>query len=205
MALMQLEEEKSASFYSSEATWSLLSQINNHLYLLFQQNNGQTVTNPLYVHSFTFLRPMKLTAAEKFNIQYPELSDLTTTADKLRYYRYKKSLLQREIADYAGISRSTYIHYEDSAHDYYPIDKLARIAEFLEVDITDLLDEYNRFLYDGQGGQIHALRKSMGLTQSEFGRLNGVSRNTIKRWESENARITKSLWLRMNQVCISKK
>ena len=120
-------------------------------------------TVPLQSTAFCFLRPRKLTDAEKFNIQYPNPAMLTTTADKLRYYRYKKSLLQREVADYAGINESTYIHYENPEHDYYPMDKLDRIAELLEVDITDLLDEYNRFLYDGQGWQIRKIRQKHGL------------------------------------------
>lgn len=122
---------------------------------------------------------------------------LTTTADKLRYYRYKKSLLQREVAEYAGINESTYIHYENPDHDYCSVDKLDRIAELLEVKITDLLDEYNRFLYDGQGWQIRKIRKSMGLTQYQFGKLYGVSAGAVKRWESGKVRVTKGTWTKV--------
>ena len=156
-----------------------------------RQRIGQTIYIPLAIHSFPFLRPTKLTDAEKFHIRYPDPSMLTTTADKLRYYRYKKSLLQREVAEYAGINENTYIHYESTGHDYYPVDKLSRIAELLEVDITDLLDEYNRFLYDGQGRQIRKIRKSMGLTQHQFGKLHGVNTGTVKRWESGKIRVSK--------------
>lgn len=130
---------------------------------------------------------------------------LTTTADKLRYYRYKKSLLQREIADYAGINESTYIHYENPEHDYYPVDKLSRIAELLEVKITDLLDEYNRFLYDGQGWQIRKIRKSMRLTQYQFGKLYGVSAGAVKRWESGKVRVTKGTWGKIFFFCITQR
>lgn len=106
----------------------------------------------------------------------------------------QKSLLQREVAEYAGINESTYIHYENPEHDYYPIDKLSRIAELLEVDVTDLLDEYNRFLYDGQGWQIRKIRKSMGLTQYQFGKLYSVSAGAVKRWESGKVRVSKGTW-----------
>lgn len=124
---------------------------------------------------------------------------LTTTADKLRYYRYKKSLLQREVAEYAGINKNTYIHYESLNHDYYPIDKLSRIAELLEVDITELLDEYNQFLYDGQGWQIRKIRKSMGLTQYQFGKRYDVSQGAVKRWESGKMRVSKKTWERLRK------
>ena len=87
--------------------------------------------------------------------------------------------------------------FQNPEHDYYPIDKLSRIAELLEVDITDLLDEYNRFLYDGQGWQIRKIRKSMGLTQYQFGKLYGVSAGAVKRWESGKVRVTKGTWERI--------
>jgi len=60
--------------------------------------------------------------------------------------------------------------------------------------ITDLLDDYNLFLYNGQEQQIRKLRKSMGLTQYEFGKLYGVNRRTIERWENEKVQIFKSTW-----------
>lgn len=191
---MGSEQEKEAPFSRNAPKWRLFLKISDSLYVFSKQRNGRTIYSPLAIHTFLFLRPKKLTDAEKFNIQYPNPAMLTTTADKLRYYRYKKSLLQREVADYAGINESTYIHYENPEHDYYPVDKLGRIAELLEVDITDLLDEYNRFLYDGQGWQIRKIRKRMGLTQYQLGKLYGVSAGAVKRWESGKVRVTKGTW-----------
>ena len=197
---MGSEQEKEALFSSKLPKWKLFSKINDSFYVFYRIRNGQTIYAPLYIHHFLFLRPKKLTDAEKFNIQYPNPAMLTTTADKLRYYRYKKSLLQRQVAEYAGINESTYIHYENPEHDYYPVDTLSRIAELLEVDITDLLDEYNRFLYDGQGWQIRKIRKSMGLTQYQFGKLYGVSAGAVKRWESGKVRVTKGTWERIKSI-----
>ena len=110
-----------------------------------------------------------------------------------------KSLIQREVAEYTEINESTYIHYENTVHDYYPIDNLSRIVELLEVDNTDLLDEYNPFLYDGQGWQIRKICKSMGLTQYQFGKLYGVSAGAVDRWESEKARVSKGTWERITR------
>lgn len=131
---------------------------------------------------------------------HPDPQKLLHVSDKLKWYRYKKLLLQREVAEFAGLDRTTYVHYESSAHDYYPIDKLSSIAELLEVNVTDLLDEYNRFLYDGQGRQIRKIRKDMGLTQYQFGKLYGVSAGAVKRWESEKVRVTKGTWEKL--ICI---
>lgn len=193
-ALFGSGQEKEAPFSRSTQKWRLFLKISDNLYVFSSQNNGRTIYRPLAIHSFLFLRPQKLTDAEKFNIQYPNPEMITTTADKLRYYRYKKSLLQREVAEYAEINKNTYIHYENPDHDYYPIDKLSRIAELLEVDITDLLDEYNQFLYNGQGWQIRKIRKSKGLTQYQFGKLYGVSAGAVKQWENGKVRVSKGTW-----------
>lgn len=193
-ALLSPEQQKEVIFSQNVPKWQLFQKISDSLYVFSKQQNRQTIYSPLTIHNFQFLRPRKLTDAEKFNIQYSDPAMLTTTADKLRYYRYKKSLLQREVAEYAGINKSTYIYYESPNHDYYPIDKLSRIAELLEVDITDLLDEYNQFLYDGQGWQIRKIRKSMGLTLYQFGKRYNVSSTAVKRWESGKVRVSKKTW-----------
>jgi DNA-binding transcriptional regulator YiaG len=104
------------------------------------------------------------------------------------------------VADHAGIDRSTYIGYEDTSHDSYPLDKLTRIAEFLQVSVTDLLDNYNRFLYERQGEQMKALRKKLHMTQAEFSRQLQTPIGTVKRWEQNQARMTKGMWERMVNI-----
>ena len=63
----------------------------------------------------------------------------------------KKGLRQRDAADYAGIDRSTYIHYEEAGRDFYPKEHMEKLAELFEVPLEDLLDDYNLFLLRGQG------------------------------------------------------
>jgi transcriptional regulator with XRE-family HTH domain len=141
---------------------------------------------PLYIHHFQLLIARHLVEAEKFNCIDPLA--LVNTSDKLRFYRHKKALFQRDVADYAGIDRSTYIRYENDI-DYYQPHKLAKIAELLDVGISDLVDDYNAFLYQGQGQQIRNLRETMKLTQKEFGKHFGVHAGTVKRWESDKIHI----------------
>ncbi len=44
-------------------------------------------------------------------------------------YRYRKALLQRDVADYLGIYRSTYTHYEEEGRDYYPIEHMEKLTQ----------------------------------------------------------------------------
>ena len=110
---------------------------------------------------------------------------LTCTADKLRWYRLTNGYLQREIADMIGVYRSTYIHYENTEQKLYDINYLQKIADIYNIDITCLLDDYMMFIYIGQGMQIKALRKSLGLTQKELANMFNTPKSNAKHWEQE--------------------
>ena len=67
--------------------------------------------------------------------------------NKRRWYRYQKGLRQRDAADYAGINRSTYIHYEEAGRDFYPKEHMEKLAELFEVPLENLLDDYKAALW----------------------------------------------------------
>lgn len=106
-----------------------------------------------------------------------------------------KGLQQKEVAEYAGLYRNTYAGYETpDARDYYPLDKLGRIAELLGVSLLSLLDDYNLFLYNGQGEQVKRLREAKGLSRKELAGRLGVWTTTVRDWECENVRMTRQTW-----------
>lgn len=191
---------KDVNYAPFSAKWRLFNKLSNNLYILCNSKNNRNLYCPMYIHSFRFIQLHKLTEIEKFNIKYSNPDMITSMADKLKYYRYKSSLLQRQVAEYAGIDVSTYINYENPKHEYYPIDKIELIAKLFKVDTLSLLDSYNNFLYYDQGRQIKQLRKRMKLTQSKFAKLYDVSNGTIKRWENNKARISKNMWLKMFEI-----
>ena len=98
------------------------------------------------------------------------------------------------LATYAGIDRSTYIHYEEAGRDFYPKEHMEKLAELFEVPLEDLLDDYNLFLLRGQGAQIKALRQRLGLTQKAYATQLGVPLQKFKRWEQGSVQTFKSTW-----------
>ena len=147
----------------------------------------------LYVHSFRPLLAHTFTETERMIQTDPEA--LTTTADKLRYYRHARGLEQQEVAAYVTLHRGTYAGYETpGARDYYPLDKLSSLAELFEVPLDYLWDEYNRFLYEGQGQRVRVLRESMGLSRREFADQFGVWTTTVRNWETDSVRMTRQTW-----------
>ena len=179
---------------SFEAKWRLLARVGVRCYILISNVSGAVKVAPLQILQFPVILPHKFQDAEKFNLQFSDFSEISETADKLRWLRYQKGLRQRDVADYAGIDRSTYIHYEESGRDFYPKEHMEKLAELFEVPLEDLLDDYNLFLLRGQGAQIKAIRQRLGLTQKAYAAQLGVPLQKFKRWEQGSVQIFKSTW-----------
>ena len=150
---------------SFEAKWRLLARVGVRCYILIFNVSGAVKVATLQILQFPVVLPHKFQDAEKFNLQFPDFSEITETADKLRWLRYQKGLRQRDVADYAGIDRSTYVHYEEYGKDLYPPEHMEKIVQLFEVPVDTLLDDYNLFLRNGQGNQIKEIRTKLGLTQ----------------------------------------
>jgi transcriptional regulator with XRE-family HTH domain len=177
--------------------WHLFFKFSSQLVIFAKQTSQGMLYAPLFMVRFPFLQPRNVTEAGRFNLSFRNPSLLSSTADKLRYYRYKRALLQSDVAIYAGIDPGTYSSYEEGIRDYYPPDKLSKIAEFLNVDLKDLLDEYNFFLFCGQGKAIKKLRQELRMTQSEFAAHLGVHLWNIKQWEKNKVRVSKKTWKKL--------
>ena len=177
-----------------DAKWRLLAQVEVRCFILISNISGSVKVAPLQILKFPVVLPHKFLDAEKFNLRFSDESEITEIADKLRWYRYQKGLRQRDAADYAGIDRSTYIHYEEAGRDFYPKEHMEKLAELFEVPLEDLLDDYNLFLLRGQGAQIKAIRQRLGLTQKVYAAQLGVPLQKFKRWEQGSVQIFKSTW-----------
>lgn len=156
--------------------------------------NETVVYAPFYIHSFRLVQPHTFVEAEKFSMRYSDPSQIDNTPDKLRWYRYSCGLLQRDVAEYAGMDRSTYSSYEEIGRDYYPIENMLKISELFSVPVTELLDDYNLFIYHNQGEQIKKMRENRNMTQREFARRLGVPYGTLQQWEQNRVQMFKSAW-----------
>ncbi|MBE7014663.1 MAG: hypothetical protein E7419_05600 [Ruminococcaceae bacterium] len=187
-----------ALFENDAVNYTFISEnvlkISPELFLIIKKKGNKTVASPLYIHSFRFITPKKVVEAQLFMLKFPDPNMITEVSDKLRYYRHKKGLYQIDIADRLGIQRSSYSAYEEHQKDYYAPALMDKIAEILEVDVYALLDDYNRFMYDGQGTYIKNLRKKLGVTQKELAKLMNVDLFKVKRWEQNKVRMFKFTW-----------
>lgn len=77
-----------------------------------------------------------------------------------------------------------------------------KLSNLFEVDVYNLLDDYNRFIYDGQGKNIKKIRKELGITQKELAELMDTEVYKIKRFEQEKVRISKYNWERLMSIAV---
>ncbi len=138
--------------------------------------------------------------AQVFLCENPDPQVLDTVSNKLKWYRYQNGLQQSDMAKIMEVDRTTYSRYEENVLETYPLDKLEKAANYFGIDITELLDEYNLFLYHGQGEQIKGLRKSLGLTQSELAKQLSVSTQKVINWEKEKVRVSKMTFEKIEKI-----
>ena len=86
------------------------------------------------------------------------------------------------------------MRYEEYGHDYYPIEHIKKLAALYGVSVTELLDDFNLFLYNNQGKQIREIRNHLGLSRKEYAKIIGVHPGSLKKWELNTVRIFKSTW-----------
>ena len=113
--------------------------------------------------------------------------------DKLKYYRQKAGLTQKEVAYKLGIDRNTYSRYELPTRGRYPEEKLKALAELYGLPQNELSDGYNKFLKK-QGDKIREKRRDLGLTQKEFAKRVGTKLANLKRWERGEVAVSREMW-----------
>ena len=105
-------------------------------------------------------------------------------------------LMQKEVAELVGISRARYIDLETGAVDYYPKEIVDKLSTLYRIPTDDLLDDYNRFQYIGQGKLIREYRESLGLKHKTFARKMGIDPNLLRAWEEERKQMNINSWKR---------
>lgn len=86
------------------------------------------------------------------------------------------------------------IDFEVGYVDYYPKEIVDKLAELYQIPADDLLDDYSRFLYKGQGKLIREYRESLGMKKKPFARMIGVDPRTLHNWEIDLKRMFKDTW-----------
>lgn len=109
--------------------------------------------------------------------------DLSTVGKRLKYYRLRKGLRQKDLAALIGVDISTIRNYETC--DNIPVYILPRLAQALDAPADALMDDYTRFISGHYGAAIREARIALGLSQAQFAKKLGIQVCTLSLWENE--------------------
>lgn len=108
-----------------------------------------------------------------------------TIGNNIKKYRKEKKLTQQQLADAIGKSKSIIEKYEADKIENHSFVVLKSIADILDINISDLLDE--KFDKEEKniilGQKIREIRKSKKISSKELGDFVGVSEQAISQYE----------------------
>ena len=179
--------------------WRAFSRISENCFVMSRTVDGVSCFAPLCLHTFRLLAPRRLLEAQLFNQKYRRYEDIISVPDRLRWCRHSKGLTQEEVANAVGIYKQSYAKLELEHKETPSLDKMERLAAFFEIPITDLLDDYNLFLYRGQAQQIRSHRERLGMTVPQFAQHHNIHPSYIYKWENGTTVISRKMW----ELCFS--
>lgn len=181
-------------FCANGEKWRVVAKISDRNYLMAKVGESGVSYAPLIILSFRLYAPRMDIKDVQFVHQYKSHKEITTVYDRIRWCRMKKGLMQKEVAKKLGVTRAIYGAYEKGSADYYPKELMDKLAQIFEVNVYDLLDDYNRFMYEGQGRLIHEYRIRNGLNKKAMARLLNIEPHTLDNWETDKKRMNIHSW-----------
>ena len=178
---MTQKTENSASNYPFGPHWRTACKLSDNLLIMCSTENGVVRYSPLIVFSFRLISPVGVKRIVQFNTTYMRYEDIKSISDRIRWCRLRMGLKQEEAAKVLGLSRSQYFDYENGRKQCFTKEAADRLASFFGIPVTDLLDDYSRFIYEGQGRAVKECRNKLGLSKKAFARLIGTDHETISK------------------------
>ncbi len=129
-----------------EAKWHLLARVEVSCYILISNVSGAVKSSPAANSSVSSGAAAQVSGRRKSSICSSRTSPKSPKCRTSFVGFDTRKACGRDVADYAGIDRSTYVHYEEYGKDLYPLEHMERIAQLFEVPVESLLDDYNLFL-----------------------------------------------------------
>ena len=127
-------------------------------------------------------------------LENPTPDRLSTPQERIRWHRIKNHLKQDDVATCIGVSRTTYMKIDQGQDIILSPAQYDKLSLLFGVPAIELLDEYNKFLYEGQGMHMKAYRKKHRLTQCALAEMFSIQVQRVKRWEQDKNRMSKKWW-----------
>ncbi|WP_207723973.1 helix-turn-helix transcriptional regulator [Mediterraneibacter hominis] len=116
-----------------------------------------------------------------------------TPAAMLKYYRQRKGLTTRQLAESIGVVPATVLMYE---REQFPIpyQTAVAMAEVLEIDRNLLFDEFAQFMDYPYSDRLREVRKAHRLNQATFAEKAGISLSIYSKWEGGSRQPSRKMY-----------
>lgn len=163
-------------------------------YILHRIKNGKIEYTPL------FCIKLKVNNYKHYSFNAFNEIDDTTCGGAVKKQRIENHMTIKQIADLVGISVDTLMRIEKNKYNLHNADKLKKLCDILDLNAQKICSPYQLFLLNNQGEQILKLRKSHNLSQKQLGKMLGVKRQAISRYENNINPIPYELWIKFNNL-----
>lgn len=117
--------------------------------------------------------------------------------DNLKYYRQRKQMTTRQLAEKLDIVPATVVMYENRKHPI-PYETAVKLADVLEIDADLLYDDFSRFLAAPYTEALKGVRTALGLSQKAFAEKVGIAPSYYSKLEEGNRRPSRKVYC---QIC----
>ena len=130
---------------------------------------------------------------------FEALSDLSTPGEYVRYYRQRRGLTTRQLAEELNIVPATVIAYEQGRLPI-PYDIAVLSAKVLQISESLLFDDFCVFISAPYTELLHTVRKRYGLNQVDFAENAGISPSIYAKWESGSRRPSRKMYQQLKVI-----
>lgn len=142
-------------------------------------------TSPCEFHQGKLLLHLTIPFEEKPKTNLP--------SDNLKYYRQRKQMTTRQLAEKLDIVPATVVMYENGKHPI-PYDVAIKLADVLEIEASLLYDDFSRFLAVPYTEVLKSVRTALELSQKAFAEQVGIVPSYYYKIEEGNRRPSRKIY-----------
>ena len=134
-------------------------------------------------------------------IPFEEKPKTNLPSDNLKYYRQRKQMTTRQLAEKLDIAPVTVVMYENGKHPI-PYDVAIKLADVLKIEVSLIYDEFSRFLAAPYTEALKSVRTALGLSQKAFAEQMGLVPSYYYKLEEGSRRPSRKVY---QQMCVALK
>lgn len=170
--------------------------------------NKQMVDSKIISQMFTNIKnkgilnkpiELKLTNEKNIDLGLMELIEFKDYIEQFIYYRKLRGYTQSQVGQVIGVSGKTYYKYEKRIHKLDDINKIKKIADFLEIEEIKLPEIKNKIT----NKELKEYLVENNITNSELSRKTKISRRSIIDWFNKETKISDESYKKINDFILN--